>query len=112
TATGTDDVGFSNVAVSIDGTSVLNQANTTGSISYSWNTTTVANGTHTVQVVFTDTAGQTGSDTNTVTVDNTVSNDYVREAENSSPVGTGASIQVTADALASGGQWVSMFGPA
>jgi hypothetical protein len=37
------------------------------------------------------------------------SGDYVREAESASPVGTGATIQVTADSLASGGQWVSLL---
>ncbi len=50
--------------ISIDGVVV-----TTGN-SYTWDTTTVEDGTHTITASATDSGGLTGSDSNTVTVDN------------------------------------------
>ena len=38
--------------------------------SVNWNTTAVANGAHTLRATATDTIGQTGTDTNNVTVNN------------------------------------------
>jgi len=64
-ATGGSGSGYSYV-LKVDGTTV-----STGPASYSWNTTSVANGSHTLSVTVTDGAGATATTTRTVTVSNT-----------------------------------------
>ncbi len=72
TATGSDNVGVTKMEIYIDGTLRTSNTNAT-SISYSWNTTTFANGSHTISSKAYDAAGNVGSSSNvTVTVSNGV----------------------------------------
>jgi subtilisin family serine protease len=68
-ATASDNVGVSRVELYVDGS--LAGTDTTSPYSFSWNTTTVANGSHTLQTRAFDAAGNTGSSANVgVTVSN------------------------------------------
>jgi hypothetical protein len=69
TFTATDNVGVTSRSVKIDGTQVATASG------YSWNTLGYSNGAHTILVQAYDAAGNVGSDTHTVTVSNTVSDD-------------------------------------
>jgi len=70
TATGSDNVGVTKMEIYIDGTLRTSNTNAT-SISYSWNTTTFANGSHTIVSKAYDAANNVGtSATITVTVSN------------------------------------------
>jgi hypothetical protein len=69
-ATSSDNVGVTKMEVYIDGALKTSNTNST-SISYSWNTTGVSNGSHTIQSKAYDAAGNVGtSPTFTVTVSN------------------------------------------
>jgi serine protease AprX len=68
TADASDDVGVAQVEFLVDGASI--GVATTAPWAMSWDTTTVADGLHTVQVVATDTALQTSQDAVSVTVQN------------------------------------------
>ena len=68
-ANASDDKGVTQVEFRVDGTSI--GTDTTAPYSMSWNTTAGTGGPHTVEAVATDTIGQTGADSNAVTVDNT-----------------------------------------
>ena len=68
-ANASDDKGVTQVEFRVDGTSL--GTDTTAPYSMAWNTTGVGGGAHTVEAVATDTIGQTGADSNAVTVDNT-----------------------------------------
>jgi len=71
TATASDNVGVTKIEIYIDGTLRTSNTNAT-SLSYSWNTTTFTNGSHTIMSKAYDAAGNIGSSTNvTVTVSNT-----------------------------------------
>ena len=71
-ATATDNVGVAGVQFLLDGAN-LGTEDTTAPYSVSWNTTTVANGTHTLTAVARDAAGNTTtSATVTVTVANRI----------------------------------------
>jgi hypothetical protein len=70
TATATDDNGVTKVEFFIGNALQGTGMNVGGSWSYSWDSTTVTDGSHVVKAVATDTAGQTASDTNSVTVRN------------------------------------------
>ncbi len=67
----TDNLGVTQVEFSIDGVSIGIDTNGTDGWSTAWNTSTAAEAPHAVTATATDTIGQTGSDTNTVTVDRT-----------------------------------------
>ncbi len=69
-ATASDDLGVVKVEFFVDGSLV--GADTTSPYSYSWNSTTVPNGSHAVQARATDTKGQVGSST---TINVNVAND-------------------------------------
>jgi Bacterial Ig domain len=69
-ASATDDVGVTQVAFSVDGTSIGTDTDGADGWSASWDTTGVAEGAHTVTAAATDTVGQTASDSTGVTVDN------------------------------------------
>ena len=70
TATASDNVGVTKMEIYIDGSLATSNTNAT-SLTYSWNTTTVANGSHTIQSKAYDAAGNVGSSsTITVTVSN------------------------------------------
>ncbi len=68
-ANASDDVGVTKVDFYINDT--LLATDDTEPYNTSWNTTTVADGSHIITATATDTAGQTASDMNGVTVDNT-----------------------------------------
>lgn len=70
TATATDDKGVTQVAFFVDGNSIGTDTNSSDGWSVAWLTTAVADGSHVVKAVATDTIGQTGEDSNTVTVNN------------------------------------------
>jgi hypothetical protein len=70
TAGATDDQGVSQVQFLVDGASIGTDTNGADGWSVTWNSTTVADGGHTLTARATDTAGQTGTDANGVTVDN------------------------------------------
>jgi len=75
TATATDDNGVTQVEFFVNGTSI--GVDTSGeSWSASWDTTAYANGSYTLSATATDTAGKTGSDSVTVTVDNSGGTTY------------------------------------
>ena len=67
-AAASDDVGVDTVDFYIDGTLLVTIA---APYSYAWDTTSVADGSHTIEATATDTVGQTASDSIGVTVDNT-----------------------------------------
>jgi hypothetical protein len=70
TATASDNVGVTKIEIYVDGALVASNTNAT-SLTYSWNTTAVANGSHTLQSKAYDAAGNIGSSaTITVTVSN------------------------------------------
>jgi hypothetical protein len=56
--------------LSVDGVEVFSSTTGAGSTSYAWNTTTVANGSHTLRLTVTDSTGTTAAATRTVTVAN------------------------------------------
>ena len=69
TATASDNVGVTSIQIYIDG--VLKSSGSSSPLNYSWNTTTVGNGTHTIFSKASDAAGNTGTSTTiTVTVSN------------------------------------------
>jgi hypothetical protein len=71
TASASDNVGVTKVEFFVDGS--LKSTDTSSPYSYSWDTTAVSNGGHSVMAKAYDAAGNTNSDTNSVTVSNTVS---------------------------------------
>ena len=68
TADASDDIGVTQVEFLVDGTSI--GVDTSAPYSASWDTTTVSDGSHTLSAVATDSIGQTGSDSVSVTVAN------------------------------------------
>ncbi len=69
-ASATDNVGITYIEISIDGGSPV-VTGTTGPINYNWDTSTVSNGTHTIQAKAADAANNEGVSTLiTITVDN------------------------------------------
>jgi len=69
TATATDNVGVTSIQIYVDGT--LKATGTTSPFSYTWDSTTVPNGSHTIYTKASDAAGNVGtSSTITVTVKN------------------------------------------
>jgi hypothetical protein len=69
-ATASDDKGVTQVQFFDGTTSLGTDTNGTDGWSVTWNTTAAADGAHTIRATATDTIGQTGTDTNNVTVDN------------------------------------------
>jgi chitodextrinase len=68
-ATASDNIGVNSVAFAVDGTVV--NTDTTSPYSYAWNSSTVANGSHSLTAIATDTASQTTTSTAvSVTVNN------------------------------------------
>ncbi|MFX0062256.1 MAG: Ig-like domain-containing protein [Candidatus Hermodarchaeota archaeon] len=69
TASASDNVGVDKVEFYIDGS--LQATDTSPPYSYSWDTTSYSDGSHTIMAKAYDTSGNTNTDTITVTVDNT-----------------------------------------
>jgi hypothetical protein len=72
-ASASDDNGVTQVAFTVDGTPIGTDTNGADGWSMSWDSTQGADGAHVLGARATDTIGQTGSDTNNVTVQNGVS---------------------------------------
>ena len=71
TATASDNIGIASIVIFIDNAQAA--SGTASPLNYSWNTTTLSNGSHTIYSVATDAAGNTGNSTVvTVTVNNSV----------------------------------------
>ncbi|HEV3408046.1 MAG TPA: Ig-like domain-containing protein [Gaiellaceae bacterium] len=70
-ASASDDVGVTQVAFSVDGEAIGTDTNGADGWSASWDTRPALDGAHTVTATATDTRGQTRTDSNAVTVDNT-----------------------------------------
>jgi Bacterial Ig domain/K319L-like, PKD domain len=70
-ASATSGAGVTQVAFSVDGTTIGTDTNGADGWSVSWNTRNVSDGAHTVTATATDPYGQTGTDSNGVIVDNT-----------------------------------------
>jgi subtilisin len=71
TANASDDQGVTQVEFFVNGVSIGIDTDSSGGWSTSWDTTQSPNGSYTVRATATDTVGQTGSHSVTVTVDNT-----------------------------------------
>ena len=71
-ATATDNLGVTRVDWFLDGgaTAIASDTNASGGWTATWNSTTTADGAHTITARATDTIGQTANDTNAVTIDN------------------------------------------
>lgn len=69
-ASASDNVGVVEVRYILDGATVIGAPQTTSPYSVAWNTTTIGNGNHTIQVRATDAAGLTGLATITLNVNN------------------------------------------
>ncbi|MDX1614015.1 MAG: S8 family serine peptidase [Candidatus Promineifilaceae bacterium] len=76
TSDATDDNGVSQVEFFVDGSSIGIDSDDSDGYSASWDTTAYADGGHTVEAVATDSAGQTASDSVSVTVDNSGGTTY------------------------------------
>jgi PKD repeat protein len=70
TATATDDNGVTQVEFFVDGGSIGGDTNAGDGWSTSWDTTAYADGAHTITATATDSIGQTGADTISITLDN------------------------------------------
>jgi hypothetical protein len=70
-ASASDDKGVTEVAFSVDGSPIGTDTDGTDGWSASWDTLTELDGSHTVSARATDTSGNTATDANAVTVDNT-----------------------------------------
>ncbi len=86
----TDSIGVTSVQFGVDGANVGAPV-TTGPYSYSWNTTSVGNGTHTLTAIAIDPAGNTAVATTTVVVSNAASASPITiDADVSTHLGTNA----------------------
>jgi hypothetical protein len=70
TASASDDVGIDQVEFFVNGGSIGTDTNGADGWSVAWDSTSVADGSHTISATVTDTASQTASDSISVTVDN------------------------------------------
>ena len=83
--TAADNVGVTTVSLKVDG--VILGTSTSESCNFAWNTTTVANGAHTLTVTATDAAGNSASNSITVTVSNSVPDTTPPAVSITSPTG-------------------------
>jgi hypothetical protein len=102
-ANATDSAGITGVQFQIDSVNLGSQVTGSGpTYSTSWNTTTVANGSHTVTAIATDSGNRMASSSVTVTVSNTVSSGLVISGVSANSVtSSGATITWTTNTPAS-----------
>jgi hypothetical protein len=102
-ANATDSAGIVGVQLQVDGGNLGSQVTGSGpTYSTSWNTTTVANGSHTVTAIATDTGNRTASSSITVTVNNTGTSGLVISGVSAGSVtSSGATITWTTNVPAS-----------
>jgi Bacterial Ig domain len=103
-ATASDDKGIAQVEFSVDGVSISTDTTSTDGWTASWVTSTATEGVHIITATATDTIGQTGSDSNNVTVDNTAPSVSMTSPTGGTVSGT---IPVVADASDVGGSGVA-----
>jgi hypothetical protein len=96
TADANDDIGVTQVEFFVDGSSIGVDSDGSDGWSTSWDTTTVSDGGHTITATATDTIGQTGNDTNDVTVDNTPPSVTITDPADGALVG--GTVEIVADA--------------
>lgn len=106
TATASDNVAVASVQFQLDGSN-LGAADTSAPYTQSWDTTTVANGAHTLTAVATDTSGNKASASVSITVSNTTSTGTAPTVTLTSPTSGStytapASILLTANVTANG----------
>jgi Bacterial Ig domain/Kelch motif/Galactose oxidase, central domain len=95
TANATDNVAVSSVQFQLDGTNLGNPVTGAGpNYSISWNTTSVANGAHTLNAIATDTSGNSATSSESVTVNNVALPPPVISAVNASSI-TSSSATIT-----------------
>jgi hypothetical protein len=87
TANATDDHGVQSVEFLVDGALIDLDSDGSDGWSTTWDTTLVGDGGHTVAAIATDTIGQTGSDTNNVTVANETQLDPTARQPRPVPIG-------------------------
>jgi hypothetical protein len=98
TATATDDVGVAGVQFKLDRSDIGSEA-TSAPYEISWDSTTVADGAHTITAVARDTAGNsTTSDVITITVDNTAPAGFITAPPLSVTYSPGQPITLSANA--------------
>ncbi|HVM77365.1 MAG TPA: Ig-like domain-containing protein, partial [Candidatus Paceibacterota bacterium] len=108
--TSSDNVSVSSVAISIDGGAYSN-ANGTTSWSFSWNTTGVSNGSHTITAKATDSSGNTNTSQITVTVANNASgNIYISQSGSGTGSGSDCSNTHPVSWFNASGNWGSNAG--
>lgn len=100
-ATASDNIGVASVQFRIGSTTI--STDTTSPYGASLNTATLANGSHTLTVVATDAAGNTGTATRTITVSNTTSDVTAPTVSFTSPASDGSTVSgsITLQASAS-----------
>jgi uncharacterized protein (TIGR03790 family) len=97
-ATATDNVAMAGVQFQLDGANLGAMVTGAGpSYSVSWNTTTAANGTHTLSAVATDTSGNTATSSVSVTVNNLAAPPVLSSVTATSITSSGATITWTTD---------------
>lgn len=89
-ANASDDKGVASVAFRVDGVTVA--TDTSAPYSAAWNATTVANGSHTIAAVATDTSGQTATSSVTVNVGNSAADTTAPTAPTLSAGAVGAGV--------------------
>ena len=94
-ANASDDIGINKVEFSIDGGATVS-TDTTAPYSFSWDTTTVSNATHTLSATAFDSGSNTTTDTITVIVDNQAPTVSITSPTNNSVVSGTISVNATA----------------
>jgi len=107
-ATASDNVGVAGVQFQLDGAN-LGAEDTTAPYSVSWNSTTVANGSHTLSAIARDAAGNKATATITVTVNNPVPDTTPPTVSITSPA-TGATVSGTISVSANASDNVGVVG--
>ncbi len=97
-ATASDDHGVTQVQFKDGSTVIGTDSNGNDGWSTSWNTTLVPDGVHTITAIATDTIGQTGSTSNSVTVDNVDSPPRVNVTSPAEGSPVSEAVTITADA--------------
>jgi hypothetical protein len=101
-ANATDNVGVASVQFQLDGVSLGSPQTGAGPVySVTWNTTTAANGTHTLSAVASDAAGNTATSSISVTVSNAVAPPVISAVSAGSITSSGATIGWTTSTAAS-----------
>lgn len=94
-ATASDNVGVSSVQFTVDGSNLGSALSGAGPYTYSWDTTTVADGAHTIGAVASDTAGNTATASASITLSNSTTGLVISGVTVSGVSASGATITWT-----------------